>query len=47
MDEKVERVENNFINIFNKFEILEEKLNDYHIKIDEINKMIDIIISDK
>ena len=46
MDGIVERVENNFINIYNKFDILDEKLNNYHIKIDEINKIIDIIISD-
>ena len=44
MDGIVERVENNFINIYNKFDILDKKLNGYHIKIDEINKMIDIII---
>ena len=47
MDGIVERVENNFINIYNKFDILDKKLNDYHIKIDEIDKMIDIIISDE
>ena len=47
MDEIVERVENNFNNIYNKFDILEEKLNNYHIKIDEINDMIDFIISDE
>ena len=47
MDEIVERVENNFINIYNKFDILDEKLNNYHIKIDEINDMIDFIISDE
>ena len=47
MDEIVERVENNFINICNKFDILDKKLNDYHIKFDEINEMIDIIISDE
>ena len=41
----VERVENNFINIYNKFDILDEKLNNYHIKIDEINDMIDLIVS--
>ena len=45
MNEIVERVENNFINIYNKFDILDKKLNNYHIKIDEINKMIDVIIS--
>ena len=47
MDEIVERVENNFINIYNKFDILDKKLNDYHIKFDEINEIIDIIISDE
>ena len=47
MDEIVERVENNFINIYNKFDILDKKLNDYHIKFDKINEMIDIIISDE
>ena len=47
MDELAERIENNFINIYNKFDILDKKLNDYHIKIDEINKMIDIIISNE
>ena len=47
MDEIVERVENNFINIYNKFDILDKKLNDYHIKFDEIIEMIDIIISDE
>ena len=45
MDEIVERVEYNFINIYKKFDILDKKLNDYHIKIDEINDMIDLIIS--
>ena len=47
MDEIVERVENNFINIYKKFDILDETLNNYHIKFDEINEMIDIIISDE
>ena len=47
MDEIVERVENNFINIYNKFDILDKKLNDYHMKFDKINEMIDIIISDE
>ena len=40
-----ERVENNFINIYKKFDILDKKLNIYNIKIDEINDMIDLIIS--
>ena len=47
MDELAERIENNFINIYNKFDVLDKKLNDYHIKIDEINEMIDLIISDE
>ena len=47
MNEIVERVENNFINIYNKFDILDKKLNNYHIKIDEINDMIDLIISNE
>ena len=47
MDEIVERVENNFINIYKKFDILDKKLNDYQILYDKINEMIDIIISDE
>ena len=47
MDEIVERVENNFINIYNKFDILDKKLNDYHMKFYKINEMIDIIISNE
>ena len=47
MDEIIERVENNFINIYKKFDILDKKLNDYHMKFDEINEIIDIIISDE
>ena len=47
MNEIVERVENNFINIYKKFDILDEKLNNYHIKFDEINEMIDLIISNE
>ena len=38
MNEIVERIENNFINIYKKFDILDEKLNNYHIKFDEINE---------
>ena len=45
IDEIAERIENNFVNIYNKFDILDKKLDNYHIKISEINKMIDIIIS--
>ena len=47
MDGIVERVENNFINIYKKFDMLDKKLNNYHIKIDEINEMIDLIISNE
>ena len=47
MDEITERIENNFINIYNKFDILDEKLNNYYIRFDEINEMIDLIISNE
>ena len=47
MDEIIERVENNFINIYNKFDILDKKLNNYHMKFDRINEIIDLIISDE
>ena len=47
MDKLIERVENNFINIYKKFDIIIEKLNNYHINIDKINKMLDIIISNE
>ena len=47
IDKVIERVENNFINIYNKFDIINEKLNNYHIKFDKINKMLDIIISNE
>ena len=47
MDEIVERVESNFINIYKKIDILDEKLNNYHTKFHKINEMIDLIISDE
>ena len=47
MDELAERIENNFINIYNKFDILDKKLNNYHMKFHKIKEMIDIIISDE
>ena len=47
MEKITERIENNFIHIYNKFDILDKKLNNYHIKIDEINDMIDLIISNE
>ena len=47
MKEITEKIENNFINIYNKFDILDKKLNNYRIKIYEINDMIDLIISNE
>ena len=47
MSELAERIENNFINIYNKFDILDKKINNYHTKFHIINEMIDIIISDE
>ena len=47
MEEITERIESNFISIYNKFDILDKKLDNYHIKIDEINDMIDLIISNE
>ena len=47
MDEIVERIEHNFINIYKKFDILDKKLNYYHMKFDKINEMSDLIISDE
>ena len=38
MEEIVERIENNFINIYDKFDILDQKLNNYHTKFHKINK---------
>ena len=47
MDELAERIENGFINIYNKFDIIDKKINNYQIKFHKINEMIDIIISDE
>ena len=47
MKEITERIENNFINIYKKFDILDKKLNNYHMKFYEINDMIDLIISNE
>ena len=47
MDELAERIENNFIDIYNKFNILDRKINNYHSKFHKINEMIDLIISDE
>ena len=43
----IERIANNFIYIYNKFDILHKKLNDYHIKFHKISDIIDLIISDE
>ena len=45
MEEITQRIENNFINIYNKFDILDKKLNNHHTKFH--NEMIDLIISDE
>ena len=37
----------NLLIFITKFHILDEKLNNFHIKFDEINEMIDIINSDE
>ena len=42
----IERIENNCINIYNKFDILDKKINNYYMKFYKINEMIDIIISE-
>ena len=47
MDELAERIENNFVNIYNKFDILDKKINNYHMKFHKINEMIDLIISNE
>ena len=47
MEEITERIENNFINIYNKFDIVDKKLNNYHMKFHKIYEMIDLIISDE
>ena len=47
MEEITERIKNNFINIYNKFDILDKKLNNHHMKFDKINEIIDLIISDE
>ena len=46
-DAVIERIENKFVNIYIKFDILDKKLNNFYIKFDEINEIIDTIISDE
>ena len=38
MEEIAERIESNFINIYNKFDILDKKINNYHTKFHKIMK---------
>ena len=47
MDDIIEKIQNNFINIYKEFDILDEKVNNHHIKFDRINEIIDIISSDQ
>ena len=46
-DVVIERIEDKFTNTYTKFDILDIKLNDFHIEFEDIDKMIDIIISDE
>ena len=47
MGELAERIENNFINIYNKFDIFDKKINNYYMKFHKIKEMIDLIISNE
>ena len=47
MDDVIEKIENNFLNIYTKFDILGERLNNIYLKVDKINEIIDIINSDQ
>ena len=47
MDDIIEKIKNNFLNIYTKFDILGERLNDIYLKVDKINEIIDIINSDQ
>ena len=47
MDDIIEKIENNFLNIYTKFDILGERLNNIYLKVDKINEIIDIINSDQ
>ena len=48
MDDIIEKIENNFLNIYTKFDILDERLNNIYLKVDKINDIIiDIINSDQ
>ena len=43
----IEKIQNNFINIYTKFDILGERLNSIYLRVDKINEIIDIINSDQ
>ena len=47
MDDIIEKIENNFLNIYTKFDILGERLNNIYLKVEKINEVIDIINSDQ
>ena len=47
MDDIIEKIENNFLNIYTKFDILGERLNNIYLRVDKINEIIDIINSDQ
>ena len=47
MDDIIEKIENNFLDIYKKFDILGERLNNVYSKVDKINEIIDIINSDQ
>ena len=47
MDDIIEKIENHFLNIYRKFDILGERLNNIYLKVDKINEIIDIINSDQ
>ena len=47
MDDIIEKIENNFFNIYTKFDILGERSNNIYLKVDKINEIIDIINSDQ
>ena len=36
MDDIIEKIENNFLNIYTKFDILGERLNNIYFKVDKI-----------
>ena len=47
MDDIIEKIENNCLNIYTKFDILGERLNNIYLKVDKINEIIDLVNSDQ